>query len=210
MHQWPPVQKMVLQVALFSGPPGGPKTTRVKGEPALSWFTFCRGGFGPARRPRNRGQIPAQFLCHRLVCPGVWFRGDWRARRPVLAQVGHFGLLAGPAGPEASLEPKSAILASWPARRPRRPFLRQNRPFWPPGRPGAPGGHFWPKIGHFGLLAGPADPEATCKPRLAILASWPARRAKRPFLRQNRPVWPPGRPGAPGGPFPERPCSRCH
>ena len=30
-----PVQKMVLQVALFSGPPGGPKTTRAKGEPAL-------------------------------------------------------------------------------------------------------------------------------------------------------------------------------
>ena len=66
-----PSHEQVLQVALFSGPPGGPKTTRAKGEPALSWFTFCRGGFGPASRPQNRGQNPVQFSCLKLVPHGV-------------------------------------------------------------------------------------------------------------------------------------------
>ena len=63
--------QQVLQAAPFSGPPGGPKTTRAQGEPALSWFTFCRGGFGPARRPQNRGQNPVQFSCLHLVPHGV-------------------------------------------------------------------------------------------------------------------------------------------
>ena len=59
-----------------------------------------------------------------------------------LSHIGHFGLWPGPAPTDAIFRPKSAILASEPARRRRRPFLGPHRPCWPLGRPGAAGGHF--------------------------------------------------------------------
>ena len=72
--------------------------------------------------------------CSRCLPPKSLFFGEWfvfcadpaapeAISKPKFAV---FRLLAGPAAPEAIFKPKLAFFASWPAQRPRRPFLSQN------------------------------------------------------------------------------------